>query len=132
MPQNHDRFDLIAAEGYGYALCQISHSSPVSHSCNAVFITAVLFAIVVAAPPEERAALYFPAAPAAFSPPQIETMTNRIIAEHGLDKPFPVQYANWVGDMLRGDWGWSPTFNTDVLELLLLRTPVTARLTFIL
>ncbi len=93
-------------------------------------ITAVLYAIIMVAPPEERAALYFPPRqPRILTAAQIETMTNRIIAEHGLDQPYPVQYARWMGDLLRGDWGWSPTFNADVLKLLLLRTPVTAELT---
>jgi len=95
------------------------------------FITAVLYAVVVAAPPEERAALYFPPRqPRILTPERLETMVNRIIAEHGLDKPYPVQYYNWVRDLLHGDWGWSPTFNAEVLELLLLRTPVTVELTF--
>ncbi len=94
-------------------------------------ITAVLYAVVMVAPPEERAALYFPPRqPRILTAAQIETMTNRIIAEHGLDQPYLVQYANWLRDLLRGDWGWSPTFNADVLELLHMRTPVTAELTF--
>lgn len=93
-------------------------------------ITAVLYAIVMVAPPEERAALYFPPRqPRILTAEQIETMTKRLIAEHGLDQPHPVQYINWLGNLLRGDWGWSPTFNADVLELLLIRTPVTAELT---
>jgi ABC-type dipeptide/oligopeptide/nickel transport system permease component len=96
-----------------------------------LIITAVLYAIVMVAPPEERAALYFPPRqPSILTAKQIETMTNRIIAEHGLDQPYPVQYINWLRSMLRGDWGWSPTFNADVLQLLLIRTPVTAELTF--
>jgi peptide/nickel transport system permease protein len=55
---------------------------------------------------------------------------NRLIAEHGLNDPYPVQYARWLGDLLRGDWGWSPTFKEDVLVLLKRRLPVTAELTF--
>ncbi len=95
------------------------------------FITAVLFAIVASAPPEERAALYFPPRqPRILTEEDFEVMIKRIIAEHGLDKPYPVQYANWVNDLLHGDWGYSPTFNTDVIDLLLIRTPVTAELTF--
>lgn len=94
------------------------------------FVTVVLYAIVALAPPEERAALYFPPRqPSILTQAQIETMLNRIIAEHGLDDPFPVQYARWVGGLLRGDWGWSPTFNADVWELLQRRTMVTVELT---
>ena len=35
-----------------------------------------------------------------------------------------------LGDLLRGDWGWSPTFRGEVLPLLKRRLPVTAELTF--
>ena len=30
---------------------------------------------------------------------------KRVRAELGLDKPLPVQYAKWIGNGLRGDWG---------------------------
>ena len=30
-----------------------------------------------------------------------------IEARYGLDKPLPVQYVNWLGGILRGDFGWS-------------------------
>ncbi len=37
----------------------------------------------------------------------------------GLDKPLPIQYLIWVGNLLRGDFGRAYTFNnTPVLELL--------------
>ncbi|MCB9004348.1 MAG: hypothetical protein H6664_08240, partial [Ardenticatenaceae bacterium] len=51
-------------------------------------ITAVLFAFIVTAPPEERAALYFPPRqPRILTDVQIQAMLERIIVEHGLDKP---------------------------------------------
>ncbi|WP_374689347.1 ABC transporter permease, partial [Promineifilum sp.] len=61
---------------------------------------------------------------------EFENLMNRLIEEHGLNDPYPVQYARWLGDLLRGDWGWSPTYNSDVLPLLKRRLPVTAELTF--
>lgn len=30
-----------------------------------------------------------------------------IEARYGLDKPLPIQYLNWAGGILRGDFGWS-------------------------
>ena len=30
-----------------------------------------------------------------------------IEARYGLDKPLPVQYVNWLGGIVRGDFGWS-------------------------
>lgn len=95
-----------------------------------VVITAVLYAIVMMAPPEDRAMLYFPPNTRTNMPPQlVEATIRKIIDEHGLDDPYPQQYARWLGNLLRGNWGWSPTFNADVLELLQKRTPATLELT---
>lgn len=93
-------------------------------------ITAVLYAVVMLAPVEDRASLYLPPRlPNNMTPAQFQARLNTIIVEHGLNDPYPVQYAHWLGGILRGDWGWSPSFNEDVLVLLLRRTPVTAELT---
>lgn len=93
------------------------------------FITAVLYGVAMLAPPEERAMLYWPPR-TRFNLPedQIQAKLNTIISQQGLDDPYPVQYVRWITNLLQGDWGWSPTFNADVLELLLARTPVTAEL----
>jgi peptide/nickel transport system permease protein len=44
--------------------------------------------------------------------------------ELGLDKPLPLQYANWIGDLLTGDLGQSISLNEDVNELMKQRLPV--------
>jgi peptide/nickel transport system permease protein len=44
--------------------------------------------------------------------------------ELGLDKSLPLQYANWIGDLLRGDLGQSISLNEDVNELMKQRMPV--------
>lgn len=95
-----------------------------------LIITAILYAITMLATPEERASLYLgPNASPYLSPEVLERRVNAIIAEHGLNDPFPQQYARWVGHILRGDWGWSPVMRADVLETLLARAPITAELT---
>lgn len=93
-------------------------------------ITAVLYGIIMLAPAEERAALYIPPRTPPMTAEESQNLMNRLIAEHGLDDPYPVQYVRWLGELLRGEWGWSPTFNDDVLVLLKRRLPVTAELTF--
>lgn len=93
-------------------------------------MTAILYGILMLATPEERASLYLgPNASPFLSPEVLERRVNGIIAEHGLDDPFPQQYARWVGRLLRGDWGWSPVMREDVLDTLLTRAPITAELT---
>jgi peptide/nickel transport system permease protein len=94
------------------------------------FITAVLYAIIMLAPAEERAMLYWPPRTRSNLPAnQAEAKLNQIIEENGLNDPYPQQYFHWLSGLARGDWGFSPVVNDDVLTVLLNRTPVTAELT---
>lgn len=47
----------------------------------------------------------------------------------GLDKSVPVQYLNWVGNMLKGDMGTSYISGQPVLQMFLTRLPMTIYLT---
>ena len=93
-------------------------------------ITIVLYAFVMLTPLEVRASLYFPAGlnTDRLSDEELQRYTNMIIEKYNLDDPFPVQYATWAANLLRGDWGWSPVLEEDVLPALLRRTPVSAEL----
>ena len=96
-----------------------------------VVVTVVLYSFIYAIPPEERASLYFPPViPRIISQTKLDNFINDIIEEKGLNDPFPQQYLTWMSGILKGDWGWSPTFNAPVLELLKLRTSGTLELTF--
>ena len=90
-----------------------------------VVSTAVLYGVMMLSPAEARATLYMPRSDFGMSLNQLRV----IIEEHGLDDPYPVKYVRWLGNLLRGDWGWSPGLRDNVLETLLRRTPVTAELT---
>jgi peptide/nickel transport system permease protein len=46
-------------------------------------------------------------------------------ADLGLDKPIPVQYVNWMGDILRGDLGTSYVLGNKVGAEILDRAPIT-------
>lgn len=93
-------------------------------------ITAVLYAITMLAPLESRARLYWPPSQKPFITQQQEQrLLDRLIREHGLNDPYPLQYFHWASRMVRGEWGWSPTLGGDVLPALLVRTPATAELT---
>ncbi len=52
----------------------------------------------------------------------------RIEKELGLDKPIPVQYANWIGGLLRGDLGYSYQTERPAIDEIAPRIPITARL----
>jgi peptide/nickel transport system permease protein len=51
---------------------------------------------------------------------------ERIRHIYGLDRPLLVQYFDWLAHMLRGDFGTSLYFKTDVLALVLDKLPTTA------
>jgi len=46
----------------------------------------------------------------------------------GYDKPFYIQYINWLVNALQGDFGKSPYFGLDVRDLIADRMPVTIKL----
>jgi peptide/nickel transport system permease protein len=94
-----------------------------------LLVTAALYAIVLLAPADERAMLYFPKTNARIPESSVARIIEQIKQEHGLEDPFPVQYARWLGNLARGEWGWSPTLGADVLPALLVRAPATAELT---
>jgi peptide/nickel transport system permease protein len=93
-------------------------------------VTTLIYGIICLAPLESRVNLYRGKRSRATLPPEIEQrLIETIIREHGLDDPFPVQYARWATRMVRGEWGWSPLLRADVLDMLLKRTPATVELT---
>src|SRR4249920_1645339 len=53
---------------------------------------------------------------------------QKIIADLGLDKSLPVQYAQWIFGLFRGDLGFSYVSEKPVIDEILPRIPITARL----
>ena len=52
----------------------------------------------------------------------------RIEADLGLDKPIPVQYAVWIGGLMRGDLGFSYQTERPAIKEIAPRIPITARI----
>src|SRR3974390_633089 len=52
----------------------------------------------------------------------------KIISDLGLDRSIPVQYAQWINGLLHGDLGYSYVSEKPVLQEILPRIPITARL----
>jgi peptide/nickel transport system permease protein len=68
--------------------------------------------------------------PVALMLPQTASVEDyqRIRAQMGLDQPLPLQFAVYMGDLLRGDLGNSIRFNRPALEVVLERVPATLEL----
>lgn len=98
---------------FNYALRRILQSIPI------LFILSILlFTLVRAAPGGPLATAY---RNPNVTKQQIEILKKQL----GLDKPLPVQYINWLGDMLSGNMGDSIKFRRPVSEMIAERIPNT-------
>lgn len=57
-----------------------------------------------------------------------EEQLTELRHKHGLDKPLPVQYIRWAGDVLQGDFGKSIYTDTGVFDEISRRLPITFHL----
>lgn len=57
-----------------------------------------------------------------------DKVCNEFIHRHGLDKPIPVQFVIYVGEILRGDLGTSLKYGKPVTALIVERLPTTIEL----
>jgi peptide/nickel transport system permease protein len=98
---------------FNYALRRILQSIPI------LFILSILlFTLVRAAPGGPLATAY---RNPNVTKQQIEILKKQL----GLDKPLPIQYINWLGDMLSGNMGDSIKFRRPVSEMIAERIPNT-------
>jgi len=74
--------------------------------------------------PYERLAVFIPNADAVGSSIPFE----ELIARYGLDKPFYVQYYEWLGRIVHGNLGWSPSARMPVAEAIARYFPATVEL----
>lgn len=85
-------------------------------------VTILIFGILQLLDPAERAALYVK------DVPKNPNAVKLIITKYGLDKPIYLQYADWIGKVAHGDFGWSRTAQRPVLEAILYYFPATLEL----
>ena len=85
------------------------------------FVTLVAFSLTLLLPGDPAAALMGDS----FDKVAYEAMRKEL----GLERPIPVQYAMWLGRVVRGDLGISTRMHEPVLHALVARVPVTLELT---
>ncbi|GIX46009.1 MAG: peptide ABC transporter permease [Candidatus Tectimicrobiota bacterium] len=98
-----------------YILRRIAQMVP-----TVLMITLVVFAMMQAIPGDPIITLLGDA--------YDEDDAARFRQQYGLDKPIYIQYAIWLGKLVRGDWGVSILTGRPVLEDVLIRLPVTLEL----
>lgn len=84
-------------------------------------VTLFIFAITMMFSPIERASLYVTSARQMSDIPLI-------IETYGLDQPFFVQYANWIGQVFSGNLGWSRVVGMPVWDAIWSFLPATLEL----
>ncbi|MBN1316252.1 MAG: ABC transporter permease [Anaerolineales bacterium] len=93
-----------------------------------LLVTSALFLLILQLPIEQRVQVYLPSGNPNKTEEQAEKVMQEMIQRYGLDKPFPIQYLNWISGLARGDWGYSPMSRQGVLEGLLQRAPASIEL----
>ena len=96
-----------------YALRRILQTIPI------LLILSILLFIMV------RAAPGGPLTAARRNPNITEEQIQKLEEQLGLNRPLPVQYVDWISDMLRGDMGQSIKFRRPVSEMIGERIPNT-------
>ena len=87
-------------------------------------VTLIIFSMVWSLGPERLLASYIKS-PEALKTPDAE---ERLIRKYGLDEPMPVQYFKWLGNVFKGDWGYSMVGKDGVLQSIMQRFPYTLEL----
>ena len=85
-------------------------------------LSVLIFGMLQALNPVERAALYVT------SPPKTADALQAIIQKYGLDQPIYVQYWHWLDNIVHGDFGWSKTAQMPVLQAIETYFPATFEL----
>lgn len=88
-----------------------------------LFIVSVLVFLAMRLLPGDPVMMYISASS---SQEVSEEQLNLIRKEFGLDKSLPVQYFNWIGGVLHGDFGKSILNRSPVTEEIIRRLPITA------
>lgn len=91
-------------------------------------VTAIIFLLILQLPAEERVIAYLPSTRSTDSEAHSKELIQSTIERYGLDQPPATQYIRWVTNLVRGDWGYSPSWRQTVLEGLLQRAPATVEL----
>ncbi len=60
-----------------------------------------------------------------------EEQRAQLVRAYGLDRPLPIQYLHWLGNVLRGDLGTSLRTGQPVWHEILARLPVTLEIAFL-
>ncbi|MEG2597328.1 MAG: ABC transporter permease, partial [Oscillospiraceae bacterium] len=82
------------------------------------FIVSILMFGIYKMIPGDPARMMLDSSVSSTDPERYEMMYQAARERLGLDKPLPVQYISWIGNMLRGDFGYSSQYRVPVIQLI--------------
>ncbi len=71
-------------------------------------VSILMFGILMSFSPERRASAFIR------TPQQVKEIPN-LVKKYGLDKPFYVQYVNWIKQISKGNFGYSVVASSPTL-----------------
>ena len=89
-----------------------------------LLLSSVLSFIIINLPPGDFLTSYIMTLEAGSSESR-EELAAALRAQYGLDQPVYIQYAKWMGKIVRGDFGMSFEWNRPVKDLVAERIPMT-------
>lgn len=89
-----------------------------------LILSALIFSLVMFLSPYERLAVFVPNADAL----KATIPFDELVVLYGLDKPFYVQYYEWLTTIFQGNLGWSPSARMPVFDALARYFPATVEL----
>lgn len=81
-------------------------------------IASVLIFALYKSVPGDPARLMLEGSKQNMKPEEYEARYQEAVRKLGLDKPLPVQYFTWLGNTLRGDFGYSITYKMPVKQMI--------------
>jgi peptide/nickel transport system permease protein len=94
------------------------------------FVISIVAFVLIQLPPGDYATTYIAKLEALGERPDSEMIKN-IREVYGLDKPLPQRYMRWIGNFLRGDWGYSFQTSQPVRQMIFERLPLTISVDFV-
>ncbi len=94
-----------------------------------LLVTLVLFVMILQVPVEQRVMVYMPSTKPNITAEEFQELMEATIERYGLDRPLFHQYFDWLGNLVSGQWGFSPSWRELVLDGLARRAPATLELT---
>ena len=82
------------------------------------FIISILMFAIYKSMPGDPVDIMLGDSKTTMKPDAYQALYDKTVASLGLDKPLPVQYVAWMGNMLTGNFGYSTQYKQEVINII--------------